>query len=86
MVLPGKADIETALAEAEHLYNTDRDPHHMAQCVLAFHERNRLLEHVFEAAEHYLRGMGEKEHMDLQLAVDKVRAANRAADSEFGLE
>ena len=86
MRLPGKAEIEAALAEAEHMYNNDKDGHYIAQCLLAYYEKSRLLEHVFEAAEHYLRGMGEKEHMDLQLAVDRVRAARRADDSEFGLE
>jgi len=90
---PTKEQMEQALAAAERLRDLDLDEDHLGRSLLYLHQRQLLLERVFEAAKHYLHG-GHDEHEHARL-VQAVDAARRSASEEdrrreervdFGLE
>ena len=69
--------MEKVLKLAEAMREQNKDKYRIAHALLYLDERNRLLEDVYQKAEHYLRfGMGEQELTALRVAVEKVREAD----------
>lgn len=95
MTMPTPQQIETALAAAEQLRDSDQDDQSLGCSLLYLQRRNKVLERLLEAVEHYLNsGHGQHEHVRLIKAVDEARhqawqeAADRGEDtsSTLGLE
>ena len=70
---PTIEELDEALQEAARMREQDEDPHHIAKALLNLHYRNGYLEKVLHAAELYLRGLAEHEHIVLQKAIDDAR-------------
>jgi hypothetical protein len=90
MGIPGKAELEQALAEAARMREHGEDPHHVAKALLSHNYRLQLLQAVLDATRHYLHsGLAPTEHTAL---IRAIAAAEKAAiqtgkdHDEFGLE
>jgi len=69
--------MEKVLKLAEAMRDQGKDKYRLAQALLYLDERNRMLEDLYQKAEHYIRfGMGEHELTALRVAVEKVREAD----------
>ncbi|HIE56306.1 MAG TPA: hypothetical protein EYP90_14220 [Chromatiaceae bacterium] len=69
--------MKKVLQLAEAMRDQGKDKYQIAHALLYLDERNRLLEDVYQKAEHYIRfGMGETELTALRKAVEKVREAD----------
>lgn len=91
MSMPTRQELEAALAEAERLRTRDEDSHHLAKCLIYLNRRDRVLERLLEAVEHYLNsGHAQHEHARLIKAVDAARHQlwedSAGKDTDFGLD
>lgn len=84
---PTVAQLDRALAAAEHLRDRDQDPDHLGRSLLYLAQRNRVLEALFTATAHYLNsGQDPHAHAQLLRALDKVRQPTALSDpGELGL-
>lgn len=74
MSKPTEDELKQALNKAIEMREQGQDPDFLAKALLNHHYRNRYLEEVMRAAEHYLHsGLAEREHTVLLRALDKAR-------------
>ncbi|MDX5333659.1 MAG: hypothetical protein LPK58_06395 [Gammaproteobacteria bacterium] len=76
MSKPTDDELKQALAEAARMREQGQDPQHIAKALLNLHYRQRYLEDVLVAAEHYLRGQGEQDHARLMRAIEHYHEAD----------
>lgn len=69
---PTKEELREALETAAQMREQGDDPHYVAKALLNLNYRMGYLEKVLQAAELYLRGMGEHEHTVLVKAIENV--------------
>jgi len=90
MSVPSKQELEQALAEAARMREAGIDEHHVAKVLLNHNYRIQLLQHVLDAARHFLHsGLAPHEHAELERAIAAAEKAATPPGQEpegFGLE
>ncbi len=77
MKRPDPKTMEKALKLAEMMRDRGRDKYNLAHVLLYLHQRNRMLEDLFQKVERYFHsGMAEIELRDLRLAFERIREAD----------
>ncbi len=77
MSRPSEKELQTALRKAAELHEKNQDEYFLGKSLLNHNVRLNLLEHVLQAAKHYLHsGGGAREHGEL------LNAIKQAEDSE----
>lgn len=75
---PTAEELNTALAEAQNMLDSDNDPDHVAHALLNIHERYVALEKVYEIADEFVRRGEDMEHGHVRL----LRAFDEAREQE----
>ena len=76
MSMPTEKELEHALNCAKKMRETNQDDDFIAKSLLSHNYRLRLLQHVMEAAGHFLHsGNSPKEHSDLLKAIEAAKEA-----------
>lgn len=74
MKKPDKAQLETALQEAEQMRVKDADPQHLAKTLLYLNERQELLDRLYHAADNYINHGGfPHQHAELASLVEQLK-------------
>lgn len=74
VIKPSDSDIELAMARAQEMLTSSHEDRAVAHALEFYRHRVALLEHVFRAADLYLRfGLTPQHHQDLLMAVDAVK-------------
>ena len=74
---PTKEEMNEALEEAGRMREAGEDPKHVAKALLNCHYRLTHAEHVYQAAQEYIRsGMDQTAHARLVKAVEAYRTAD----------
>jgi hypothetical protein len=87
MSRPTDAELEIALKRAAYLHEQSEDDYFLGKSLLNHHYRLNLLEHVHQAAKHYLHtGNGAREHSELLKAIEEAEKAESRPGDEPHLE
>ncbi|NRB38029.1 MAG: hypothetical protein HRU20_06115 [Pseudomonadales bacterium] len=74
MTMPTEQELQQALIKAKSMRETGQDDDFVAKALLNHHYRLTLLQHVLDAAGHYLHsGNGNREHQKLLKAIEDAR-------------
>lgn len=84
MGIPTDTELKQAIATAIAMREGGHDPDHVAKSLLSLHYRMQKMEHVLEAAKHYLHaGQSATDHRTLLQAIQAAEQAN-AVEGETG--
>lgn len=80
---PSEIELKSALDEASRMREQGEDPHFVAKTLLNTYYRNKYLEKVLHAAEHYLHsGQAVHEHSQLVKAIDEYHSIEKRTAGE----
>jgi hypothetical protein len=91
MAKPTEKELDIAIQMAIQMREKNKDPFHLAQCLLSHNFRMKHLEDVLQKADRYINmGMAEHERSQLIRAIEKAKDiesyTSQQRDEPFGLE
>lgn len=83
MTMPTEEELQQALVKAKAMREAGKDDDFMAKTLLSHHYRLTLLQHVMDAAGHYLHsGSATREHQKLLKAIEDARKSEHRPGQE----